>query len=506
MIKALAPRILRGSSWVCLSIAWLCMASAEAQAQARAKTDPPAAKKADAKAAAKKDNDQTDDEAKPDDQAKTGAAATDKSEKEKEAEAAEIKPSTTEIFRDGVVQKILDASYRPEGRSCGPEAPKHVREMASGTRPVDRTTIQTAVDGMIYVLSSTRTSVLAEPAEKRNQTSVRNFRAAVQNLTTPIDDARKAKNDGFLTVYSEVLVDSLKKLLHNNFYARVEASIILSELGSDRALNVFTTELADKNQTIWVKMAALKGLARIAKDGTRELPPTVAADASKAIAAFLKGNEDLPWPVQMRALEALGSMRVAKPTTARGDLDYAVIAMELLANKDVKPEVRAWAAWALGMMKIDASKKYNFQLVAYHIGDLAAELGEKANESFKLNPAMTEHWTGLLLYQVFPALDGVENARESGLTHVPLNHPSIGPAQKFIRELDAMVKPVARAAVDLLRAPKGQYDARQKDLAHAVDALRTYLDKNVPKESTLWPNGPEFPAKAKEAVAAAARP
>ena len=69
-------------------------------------------------------------------------------------------------------------------------------------------------------------------------------------------------------------------------------------------------------------------------------------NAAKVVADFLEQEKDLPWPVQYRALEALGSLRQA--STARpkgGQPEMASAAIRFLADPEAKPEVRAEAGW-----------------------------------------------------------------------------------------------------------------------------------------------------------------
>ena len=101
----------------------------------------------------------------------------------------------------------------------------------------------------------------------------------------------------------------------------------------------------------------------------------------------------------------------------------ASAALERLADPKARPEVRAWAAWALGLMRVNPQlAKYNYSLIAHYVGLLAADLGDKIAEVASENPEQAQYWTGLLLYQVYPALTGQPGVRDSGL----LNFPNVG--------------------------------------------------------------------------------
>jgi hypothetical protein len=207
-------------------------------------------------------------------------------------------------------------------------------------------------------------------------------------------------------------------------------------------------------------------------------------------------EEELPWPAQLRGLEALGALRQARLPTNAGNPEFALVAMRYLADQDARPEVRAWAAWAIGMMKVDnAISKFNFPLVAYNIGSLAAELGERIHDSHDLNPTLAEHWAGVLLYQVYPALVGVDGARDSGLLHSPGNTQ----ARTMLRQLDDLIKPVAKASVELIREAKGRRaEAKKKELNDSVASLKRFLEKNTPSDTHLVPGSEEFPIKGEQ--------
>src|SRR5262249_5953087 len=152
-------------------------------------------------------------------------------------------------------------------------------------------------------------------------------REAVDGLSKPLGDGRKAKNAAFIDAYGKVLLAKLTPLLKHNFYARIEAIILLSSIENVDALKVFTSVLQDKEQTLWVQLRALRGISTVAGYGARDLPARPAVDAAKAIVRFLEGNVAMPWPAQVRALEALGSLRLAKDPVAPSKLEFATAIM-----------------------------------------------------------------------------------------------------------------------------------------------------------------------------------
>jgi len=75
---------------------------------------------------------------------------------------------------------------------------------------------------------------------------------------------------------------------------------------------------------------------------------------------------------------------------------------------------------------------------------------------------------------------------DSGLLNVP-NRPS------FVKQVADLVQPIAKGALDLTRAPTGQQRQLEKELSDRVAQLRTFLEKNPPRDRHLIPGGDEYP-------------
>jgi hypothetical protein len=228
----------------------------------------------------------------------------------------------------------------------------------------------------------------------------------------------------------------------------------------------------------------------VTQDGQIDLDTQRAMAAGKVVADFLEQEKDLPWPVQVRALEALGALRQSSAAPLQGKADMASAALERLADPKARPEVRAWAAWALGLMRVNPQLgKYNYTLIAHSIGVLAADLGEKIAAAASENPEQSRFWTGLLLYQVYPALSGQPGVRDSGL----LNAPNLGSHAPFIKQVNDRVQEICVAAVNLDRAAGGLIPPRQKDVLNRVATLREFLTKSAPSDRKLLPSSTELP-------------
>ncbi len=502
MIEAFAPRMPRGCSWVLLSIVMACGVGAAVEAQtsgrsagtSKTKAPQPAAEVETTKGPSSLPAADKDEK-----KAATVAAEPAVSAAEEDAEAPNKGPSV-EVFKDPRAEEILKKKYAAIGRPKVEGLTKTVKQMAANEMAADRGSIERFVEGMANELTSQSNIVALTVPDPTGKTSRRalNIKAAATDLLDMFDTAKRAKNQAFLNTYSQVLLSDkvFLSLLKNNLFARIEAMIVLGQTGGTDALKVFVAQLKDPNQTVWVKLWAARGITNVTEEGTRELPTAQAVETAKAVADWLDTEKDLPWPARTRGMEALGSLRHANNPATPNQPDFAAVAMKFLADPEARPEVRATAGWALGMMRISpALSKFNFILVAFDLGEVAADLGEKVSDAFADNPMQSEYYTSFLLYQIYPALEGKEGARESGLTHIPTNHPNIGQASKFIKQVDDLVKPVASTAVNLLRAPTGRFKDYKKELNDRVAALKLFLEKNPPADHHLTPGGPQFPIK-----------
>jgi len=496
MIKAFAPRSPRGYSWVLLSIAAILLGWASVGEAQSGKTAPKPAPEA---APSKGDEKAKKGDAKKDDAPAEKKGDAEKKEGEGEEPEAPKKEPSIEVFKDPRAEAILQkGKYNTIGRPSSVNEKRAVLNMAAGGEKTDRATLERFVDGATYQMTNPANVAAMVEIDKPAKNALE-IKRGTDDLLEALRKGRDNKNAEFQTQYNRVLLEKLPKLLDNNLFARIEAMIVLGQTGNPDTIPIFVKQLAEPNQTVWVKVWAARGITNTAGGGTRDLPPALATTAGKALVEWLEKEKDLPWFAQVRALEGLGALRQARTPQATNRPDFANVAMKFLADPSARPEVRAMAAWALGMMRIDgALAKFNLSLVAYNVAEVAVELGQKVNDVFDANQNQSRYYTGFLLYQIHPSLEGAAGIRDSGLLNVPPNHPAMAQAAPFLKQVDALVKPVAKASVDLLNAPRGKYGDMQKELNKRVVALRTFLQKNPPADAHLVPGGPQFPFAEKE--------
>ncbi len=476
MIKALAPRMRQGCSWVWLSIA---LASGFQLTPLFAQQPTP----------------------------KKEAAAEKKVETDPSADdSGDTAGGGVEVYADpSAVAALKIFKSVPGTKPPRPDHFKQVKAMASSGQPVDREVIKDFVNGMAYSLTDkSNINALIEPKKTSGRPpATLEIQKATDSLLDPLHTAKLAKNTSFLNAYTDVLIDILPKLLDNNLISRMQAIIVLGNTGNGRATKIFLDQIKLDEQTVWVKMWCFHGLTVIVENGTKELGAE-ASVAGKVISDYLDANQELPWPVEYRALEALGSMRQASMPNAPQTVNMASTAMRYLADTERRPEVRATAAWALSMLRVNtAVKNYNYRLIAYNTGSLAADLGTKINEVFhEKNRTLSEALTGLLVTPIYQTFSGTDGVRESGLLKVPGGNPDLATT----RQIADLSKEVAKASVELVRAPNGQIQNFKKALGDRVAALKAFLDKNPPKEYSLVPKGQEFRLVKPQVAAAAPAP
>ena len=513
MVKVFSPGQSHGRWAACLSVClalvltFALLAPGRVLAQPPSSTKPaavkqdPGAGKATAKAKGEADTAKDEDGAD-EPQTKDEKKADDQPPAEPPPDPSQTqKVSPVEVFKDPSAEELLDVKKYNPIRSVRmmPGDVEAVKITAGNPNAaVDTTVIRRMVDGMVAQLTDTKNiQALIDPPPNMpaGSPTMRAIEEATRNLLEPIYMARAAQSTRFLTEYNRILLRSLQPLLKHHLVPRVQAMIVLGSSGNPEALKLFLDEIRNPRQTLWVKLWAIRGITNIKQNPSARLSAAQEIEAARVVAAQLdEKTKDMPWPLQLRALEALSSLRQGYIPSAPKNAEMAVAAMRILADPKARTEVRAEAARALGMMQITtAVPGYNFPLVAYAAAQLAARVGDQivasysADKGTPLNATKAEYLTALLVGPVYQAFEGQAGARESGLLH---GHATA--ARSEIQKVADQIKPVAKAALELIRAPKGQLKARRADLAARVEALKDFLAKNVPANRHLVPDDDGF--------------
>ena len=521
MIKALAPGSARAGWRVVLALALGAALPLVVLAQGpgekgkgapKAKADSPGAEEPAAKG-------------KEPEKGKATGPATIGREKE-QVEQATVDPTmvakreTIETYKDPRAEAALKNEFKElkQPRPILTESDRNaVGLMATGQANPDAAKIQLYVQTYAYELTRHRTiENLLDPAGDPREAD--RMARATAALIDPLDKANQNRAQRFREDYTRALVGALGPLLKSHLFTRMEAMVVLSKSGDKAALRLLADVLKDKDQVLAVKERAAVGLIQIAQ--RQALGPSEAIPAAQALSDFLQNDPDAFWPAKVRALEALGALRQVTSNAAQGQPDLATTALKSLADPKAKPDVRAWAGWALGMMQFSGlAGKYNFSLIGYHLGQAAVDIGGRivAVDADK-NYGRAHHYTALLL-QLLEAFRGDPAVPGSGLLN--LGHPGAASARPFLQQVEQNVRDIAKAAVELSRAPRDRTPPKdaakaknfrnpraafRAELAKQVNELKVFLGKNSPSDRSFVPGGPEFPGPAQVAAGGKPRP
>jgi hypothetical protein len=465
-----------------------------------AQAQPPAA----AKAAAGQEKGATKDEAAKS-KSEAGAAASTGDKKDDDASpepppdpSKTLRVAPVEVFKDPNAEAVVDLKkFTPiRSRPIQREDLALFKEMAGNpAAPVDPVVIRRVVSALIGELTDTRNiQALIDPPPGMTPTSpaMQAIESATTNLVEPLFVGRANKSVQFLNEYNRVLLASLPPLLKHHLVPRVQAMIVLGQSANPDAYKLFLDEIKNPKQTVWVKLWAIRGVTNIIRlNPTPRLNAVQTSEAAHVIADYLDSNKELPWPVQLRALEALSYLRQGFVPTAPKAADMAATAMRILADPKARPDVRAEAARALGTMQItNAVPSFNFNLVAYAAAQLAAQVGDQIVASYTekgsaINATRAEYLTSLLVGPVHQTFDGTPGMRDSGLLHSTAT--AAASARSQIQKILDQIEPVSRASLDLVRSPASQVKARRQDLVERVAVLKEFLSKNEPANLHLVP-------------------
>lgn len=372
-----------------------------------------------------------------------------------------------------------------------------IEKMARGEIRSDPATIDRHVKAAARELTDHgNIDAVVNPGDRVDNSKVKLLEAAGQALLAPLSRPIAQRDTAFQRDFTAKLLEVAPQLLSNHMIARTQAMLALSRLGDKAALDLLLKQLADPEQPVVLKALAAQGISTIATGQT--LSVSDQARAAEALVALLRDPEEAFWPARVRALEALGNLRQISTIVGRDQALMAQAALLILSDPAQRPEVRAWAAWAIGMMDVPPSyPPVNYSLLAYQFARLAAAIGD---EILIAPPERVKYLTGLLVFQVFGGIEGSPAVRYSGL----LKARALGENASTVREIHELVEGLATDCLQLTRAA-GTLAGPAKDAVKSrLAALKVYLAKNPPKNLALVPGAP--PLQVAEPDSASAEP
>ena len=365
-----------------------------------------------------------------------------------------------------------------------------INQLAKGQGTLDPSAIDRYVKSRVADLTKKASiQALMEPGMKGGNTKA--LEDAAHGLIAPMMAIPTPANRRFREAYAAKLVEALQPIWKMHLHSRTMGMIVLSRSDDPQTLPVFAAQLSDPDQLAIVKLLAAVGITNVAEKGNRDVDQNSAIPPAKALAEFLTTEPDTFWPAKFRAVEALGSLRVASAKPLDSNAEIAATVLAVAADPKNAPTVRAWASWALGMFRIPISvRTYNFPIAANVIGTVAADIGAKVAEQPDAAEGKMARLANMLV-QLHLGLVGDPSVRGSGLSRS--NHPNAAAARGYIGEVEKRVRAVAKAALEMSTSTRSQMKDRRAALLSANDDLRTFVAKPVPTGRSLYAGAPPVP-------------
>src|SRR5207245_4285998 len=117
--------------------------------------------------------------------------------------------------------------------------------------------------GMVNQLTETKNiQALIDPPPglRSNSATAVAIEEATSNLLEPVFVAKANRSTRFLAEYNRALLSALPPLLKHHLVPRVQAMMVLGQSGNPDALKLFLEEIKNPQQTVWVKLWALRGI------------------------------------------------------------------------------------------------------------------------------------------------------------------------------------------------------------------------------------------------------
>lgn len=471
MTKAFPPRRPRGRWWTALAVALGLLGSSVVPSLGQA-PGPGGSNKAGS----------DKDKSKAKDAEKGKAEATP-------APAPVEKPEGPERWEDPRAAEAMGNTFEIAAPPLSGADRLLIKGLGTGQGTLDTAAIDRYVKSLASDLTR-RANIKALTDLGGNPSQAKAVEEAARALLEPLAAPPSAANQRFRQVYVARLIEAFKPIWKGNYHSRTMAMIVLSRTGDPQALPVFTAQLNDPDQVAIVKLLAAVGITNVTRNGRVAPEGSLATEAAKSLSGFLRRETDTFWPAQFRALEALGALRLATPE-ARGDkADFADTAAAFLNDPKAPPDVRVWAAWALGMMQVPPQvRDYNFPRIAHAAGQAAADLGAKIAAVPDRNLSTRVVRLADLLVQLNLAFAGESDIRNSGLAHA--NHPAAASAQGYIGEVEKRVRAVTKASIELSNAAGTLIEVKRAALLVAVNDLKAFLAKPPAGGVALYAGGPE---------------
>ncbi len=416
-----------------------------------------------------------------------------------EVEAAAILRSS--VYVDPVAEDVIKNQFRQLFSNVNPGVNSfgvnnsRILNMAVGRGQINGALIDRFVEYSIRELTDPDNIEAVRTQGQVNQNRIERIEDAGVSLITPYRTDPDQADPRFFQIYNDKLLQVAPEVLSNHLYARVQLMQAMVLMEDPKAIDQFTEIIESPEQPVVVKMLAAEGIERIGKARASSIPLPARERAASALLALIQDNPDIFWLAQAEALDAVGSMRQIYEVQDRASGVYGTEVFKIMINPQYRPDVRARAALALSRFQIPADyTDINYTLPVYHIGRLAELVGRRTTELFNptredYDPERGKYFVGLLVTQLFPAMDGDSEYRGSGVA----NFPSLGKHTTYVRSVQQRIRALTVAAVNLAQSAGSQVENARITCLDRVSDLADFLDQNPPTQFQLLPGGPEFP-------------
>jgi hypothetical protein len=377
-----------------------------------------------------------------------------------------------------------------------------IRKPGQDMKPDDKPFLEDFVKRQVYSMTAVALKDWPNSPARKN-------RDDIEQLLNTIAANPKNVNEKFLAAYKQFLFQYLQDLLQNSLHARMNAMYLLQQLRDENTIGLFCDQISDPDQHEAVKFLAIEGLEQI---GRRKI--TRVDSESRAVATLLNVLEQKEYTqkTRMAAVRALGSIgRPGRDIGLKRDVNVAVTLLKIMRDPNIRRWDRHEAMNALASLSIPPEIDYNFQVVAYEIGQFAAETGQAAVK----DPLSDDLYTHLFLVAASNAL--TTEPKQQHLAAQAKKHG--GKDELYVRMLGDPVKELAISALKIFPGIRRLDDIAQKmqkvkegienpvnRYVARVESLREVLKSNPPRSLKLTPDtdelgpppalvGPKIPAK-----------
>ena len=319
-------------------------------------------------------------------------------------------------------------------------------------------------------------------------------------------DNLPSSSSEFQSLYRETAVQYLRELLTNHLFYRINAMILLAKVKDERLISdLFVPLIEDPEQPEGVKLWAVKAIGAL---GPQHVKVDLETKAVGALLSLLNHNNPVHPFTRAQIVQSLGAIGRVSHITIQKDAAVAVQLLQVVRNPSLRRADRSLAVVALGELQIPPDLDYNFQLVAYEIGQFIAEAVAAAMQ----DPAADNLETHFFLVDASYVLDG-GNPKLTALSERAKQHPKgQGRDAAYVSDVGKPIKAMRTRALQIYskggakpptkdkakdedvmsRVTQIRKDLNGTDMPAQLEAFNEWLRRHPPRSMQLTPDVPEL--------------